>query len=49
MAVVPPVRMDDYAVSLLYRDQKVLEISEGTNEMQRLVITRHLGSSRPRR
>jgi short-chain 2-methylacyl-CoA dehydrogenase len=35
--------MDEYAVSRLYRDQKVLEIGEGTNEIQRLVIARHLG------
>ena len=26
-----------------YRDQKVLEIGEGTNEVQRLVIARGLG------
>ncbi len=30
-------------ISRLYRDQKVLEIGEGTNEMQRMVIARHLG------
>jgi short-chain 2-methylacyl-CoA dehydrogenase len=35
--------MDEYAVSRLYRDQKVLEIGEGTNEVQRLVIAKHLG------
>jgi short/branched chain acyl-CoA dehydrogenase len=35
--------MDEYAVSRLYRDQKVLEIGEGTNEIQRLVIARELG------
>jgi short-chain 2-methylacyl-CoA dehydrogenase len=35
--------MDEYAVSRLYRDQKVLEIGEGTNEIQRLVIARQLG------
>jgi short-chain 2-methylacyl-CoA dehydrogenase len=35
--------MDEYAVSRLYRDQKVLEIGEGTNEVQRMVIARHLG------
>jgi short/branched chain acyl-CoA dehydrogenase len=35
--------MDEYAVSRLYRDQKVLEIGEGTNEIQRMVIARHLG------
>jgi short-chain 2-methylacyl-CoA dehydrogenase len=35
--------MDEYAISRLYRDQKVLEIGEGTNEVQRVVIARHLG------
>jgi short/branched chain acyl-CoA dehydrogenase len=35
--------MDEYAISRLYRDQKVLEIGEGTNEIQRLVIARELG------
>jgi short-chain 2-methylacyl-CoA dehydrogenase len=35
--------MDEYAISRLYRDQKILEIGEGTNEVQRLVIAKHLG------
>ena len=35
--------MDEYAISRLYRDQKVLEIGEGTNEIQRLVIAKQLG------
>jgi short/branched chain acyl-CoA dehydrogenase len=35
--------MDEYPISRLYRDQKVLEIGEGTNEIQRLVIARGLG------
>ena len=35
--------MDEFAISRLYRDQKVLEIGEGTNEVQRMVIARHLG------
>ncbi len=35
--------MDEYAISRFYRDQKVLEIGEGTNEVQRLVIAKHLG------
>ena len=34
--------MDEYAISRLYRDQKILEIGEGTNEVQRLVIARSL-------
>jgi short-chain 2-methylacyl-CoA dehydrogenase len=35
--------MEESAISRLYRDQKVLEIGEGTNEVQRMVIARHLG------
>jgi short-chain 2-methylacyl-CoA dehydrogenase len=35
--------MDEYPISRLYRDQKILEIGEGTNEVQRLVIARGLG------
>ncbi|MFL5950615.1 MAG: acyl-CoA dehydrogenase family protein [Gaiellaceae bacterium] len=35
--------MDEYAISRLYRDQKILEIGEGTNEVQRMVIARALG------
>ena len=35
--------MDEYPISRLYRDQKILEIGEGTNEVQRMVIARHLG------
>ncbi|MGH2934786.1 MAG: acyl-CoA dehydrogenase family protein [Gaiellaceae bacterium] len=35
--------MDEFAVSRLYRDQKILEIGEGTNEVQRMVIARLLG------
>jgi short/branched chain acyl-CoA dehydrogenase len=35
--------MQEYPVSRFYRDAKVLEIGEGTNEIQRLVIARHLG------
>jgi short/branched chain acyl-CoA dehydrogenase len=34
---------DEFAISRLYRDQKILEIGEGTNEVQRLVIARLLG------
>ena len=33
----------DYEVERFYRDQKLLEIGEGTSEIQRLVIARHLG------
>jgi len=35
--------MQEYAISRFYRDQKILEIGEGTNEVQRMVIARHLG------
>jgi len=35
--------MAESAISRLYRDQKILEIGEGTNEVQRMVIARHLG------
>ena len=35
--------MDEAAISRLYRDQKILEIGEGTNEVQRMVIARHIG------
>ncbi|HSG13854.1 MAG TPA: acyl-CoA dehydrogenase family protein [Gaiellaceae bacterium] len=34
--------MEESAISRLYRDQKILEIGEGTNEVQRMVIARHL-------
>ena len=35
--------MDEFAISRLFRDQKILEIGEGTNEVQRMVIARLLG------
>jgi short-chain 2-methylacyl-CoA dehydrogenase len=35
--------MDEYAISRFYRDQKILEIGEGTNEVQRMVIAKHIG------
>jgi len=35
--------MAEFAISRLYRDQKILEIGEGTNEVQRMVIAKQLG------
>ncbi|MBA2607948.1 MAG: acyl-CoA dehydrogenase family protein [Actinobacteria bacterium] len=35
--------MDETPVARHYRDAKILEIGEGTSEIQRLVIARHLG------
>ena len=35
--------MEESPIARFYRDQKVLEIGEGTNEIQRLVIARELG------
>ncbi len=35
--------MNDYPVARFWRDSKVLEIGEGTNEVQRMLIARELG------
>jgi short/branched chain acyl-CoA dehydrogenase len=35
--------MEESPIARLYRDQKILEIGEGTNEVQRMVIAKHLG------
>ncbi|MEI5672163.1 MULTISPECIES: acyl-CoA dehydrogenase family protein [Nocardioides] len=35
--------MEEYAVARFYRDAKVLEIGEGTSEVQRMLIARGLG------
>jgi alkylation response protein AidB-like acyl-CoA dehydrogenase len=35
--------MEEFAISRLFRDQKILEIGEGTNEVQRMVIAKQLG------
>ncbi len=36
--------MKEYEVERFYRDQKLLEIGEGTSEIQRIVISRHIGA-----
>ncbi len=36
--------MKEYDVERFYRDQKLLDIGEGTSEIQRIVIARHLGA-----
>ena len=35
--------MEEYPVARFYRDAKVLEIGEGTSEVQRILIARALG------
>ena len=35
--------VEDFPVARFYRDAKVLEIGEGTSEIQRLLIARALG------
>jgi short-chain 2-methylacyl-CoA dehydrogenase len=34
--------MEESAIARFYRDQKILEIGEGTNDIQRIVIAKHL-------
>jgi len=36
--------MQEYNIERFYRDQKLLEIGEGTSEIQRIVIARHIGA-----
>jgi short/branched chain acyl-CoA dehydrogenase len=36
--------MKEYEIERFYRDQKLLEIGEGTSEVQRIVIARHIGA-----
>ncbi|MBW2589724.1 MAG: acyl-CoA dehydrogenase family protein [Deltaproteobacteria bacterium] len=36
--------MKEYDVERFYRDQKLLDIGEGTSEVQRIVIARHIGA-----
>jgi alkylation response protein AidB-like acyl-CoA dehydrogenase len=35
--------MNEYPVSRMWRDSKILEIGEGTSEVQRMLIARDLG------
>jgi short/branched chain acyl-CoA dehydrogenase len=35
--------MEEFPVARFYRDSKVLEIGEGTSEVQRILIARDLG------
>jgi alkylation response protein AidB-like acyl-CoA dehydrogenase len=35
--------MNEYPVARFWRDAKVLEIGEGTSEIQRMIISRDLG------
>ena len=35
--------MKEYDVERFYRDQRLLEIGEGTSEVQRIVISRRIG------
>lgn len=35
--------LDDYPIARLYADAKTMEVGEGTNEMQRMAIAKHLG------
>ena len=35
--------MEEFPVARFYRDAKILEIGEGTSEVQRMVIARGLG------
>jgi len=37
--------LKDFRVERLYRDQRILEIGEGTSEILRIVIARHIGVS----
>jgi hypothetical protein len=34
--------MEDYPIAKCFRDAKILQIYEGTNQIQRIVIARHM-------
>ena len=34
--------MEEYGIARFYRDQKLLDIGEGTSEIQRIVISRQI-------
>ena len=36
--------MEESPIARLYRDAKILEIGEGTSEVQKMVIARHIGA-----
>jgi alkylation response protein AidB-like acyl-CoA dehydrogenase len=36
--------MKEYKIERFYRDQRLLEIGEGTSEIQRIVIARNIGA-----
>jgi alkylation response protein AidB-like acyl-CoA dehydrogenase len=37
--------MKEYKIERFYRDQRLLEIGEGTSEIQRIVIARNIGAA----
>ena len=39
--------MNEFPVARHWRDAKILEIGEGTSEVQRMLIARDLGSAEP--
>ncbi|NVN93782.1 MAG: hypothetical protein HXX18_00720 [Bacteroidetes bacterium] len=37
------LKVKDYDIESFYRDKRLLQIGEGTSEIQRLVISRYIG------